>query len=324
VLLVRGDAFAQLAACRKNWWLLAAALGACSLAVCTTFVRWWLLVRAVGLVFRLRDAFRFGFLGYLFNFVSVGPLGGDVFKAVLLARQQHKHRTRAVATVIVDRLVGLYALSLVASGGALALGFQADRTEFRVLAQATLAVMLGGTAALVLFLWPGFTTGAFSEWLLGLPKLGAFLRPVVDSLRMFRHNLPTLVAAIGLSLAVHTCSTFGIYLIARGLFEQAPSLAAHFVIAPLGMLAAALPLPMGALGAFEAALAALYAAVPGGVQLTQVQGLLVAFGYRAITILIAMIGVAVWATSRREVALAAAEAEEAGESPASTSVEPIG
>ena len=92
-------------------------------------------------------------------------------------------------------------------------------------------------------------------------------------------------------------------------FGEAPSLAAHFVIAPLGMLAAALPLPLGALGAFEAALAALYVAVPGDVRLTQVQGLLVAFGYRAITILIAMIGVGVWLTSRRQVAEAAAEAE---------------
>jgi uncharacterized membrane protein YbhN (UPF0104 family) len=191
----------------------------------------------------------------------------------------------------------------------LATGFEADRGEFRVLAQATLAVTLGGTVGLVLFLWPGFTTGAFSEWLLSRPKLGSVLRPLVDSLRMFRHGLRSLTVAIALSLLVHTLSTIGIYLIARGLFGQVPSLAAHFVIAPLGMLAAALPLPLGALGAFEAALAALYVAVPGGVWLTQVQGLLVAFGYRTITILIAMIGVGVWLANRRQVAEAAAEVE---------------
>lgn len=309
VLLVRGEAFSQLAAHRKHWGLLGASLALSLAAVLITFVRWCLLARAVGLDFRLPSALQFGFLGYLFNFVSLGTVGGDAFKAVLLARQQHKHRTRAVATVIVDRLVGLYALGLVASGGVLATGFEADRSEFRVLAQATLAVTVVGTVALVLFLWPGFTTGTFSEWLLGRPKLGHALRPVVDSLRMFRHGLRPLGVAIALSLVVHTLSTISIYLIALGLFGEAPSLAAHFVIAPLGMLAAALPLPLGALGAFEAALAALYVAVPGGVRLTQVQGLLVAFGYRAITILIAMIGVGVWLTSRRQVAEAAAEAE---------------
>jgi hypothetical protein len=309
VLMVRGEAFSQLADHRKHWGLLGTSFVLSLAAVLITFFRWYLLARAVGLDFRLASAMQFGFLGYLFNFISLGTVGGDAFKAVLLARQQHKHRTRAVATVIVDRLIGLYALGLVASGGVLATGFEADRGEFRVLAQATLAVTLGGTVALVLFLWPGFTTGSASEWLLSRPKLGAVLRPVVDSLRMFRHALRPLMVAIVLSLAVHTLSTLSIYLIARGLFGEAPSLAAHFVIAPLGMLAAALPLPLGALGAFEAALAALYVAVPGGVRLTQVQGLLVAFGYRTITILIAMIGVAVWLASRRQVAEAVAEAE---------------
>lgn len=309
VLLIRGEAFSQLASHRKQWGLLGASFALCLASVLITFFRWYLLARAVGLDFRLSSALQFGFLGYLFNFISLGTVGGDAFKAVLLARQQHKHRTRAVATVIVDRMVGLYALGLIASGGVLATGFETDRGEFRLLAQATLGVTLIGTLGLALFLWPGFTTGRFSEWLLSRPKLGAVLRPVVDSLRMFRHGLRPLGVAIALSLLVHTLSTVAIYLIARGLFGEAPSLAAHFVIAPLGMLAAALPLPLGALGAFEAALAALYVAVPGGVHLTQVQGLLVAFGYRAITILIAMIGVGVWLGSRRQVAEATAEAE---------------
>ncbi len=57
-------------------------------AVSLTFVRWYLLVRALGLHFRLLDAFRLGFLGYLFNFVSVGSVGGDLFKAIFIAREQ--------------------------------------------------------------------------------------------------------------------------------------------------------------------------------------------------------------------------------------------
>ena len=84
-------------------------------AVSLTFVRWYLLVRALGLNFRLLDAFRLGFLGYLFNFVSVGSVGGDLFKAIFIAREQPGRRTEAVATVLVDRVVGVYALVLLTS-----------------------------------------------------------------------------------------------------------------------------------------------------------------------------------------------------------------
>ena len=62
------------------------------------------------LPFRLRDAFRLGFLAFLLNFVSVGAVGGDLFKAFFIARDQPGRRTEAVATVVVDRLVGFYAL----------------------------------------------------------------------------------------------------------------------------------------------------------------------------------------------------------------------
>ena len=82
-----------------------------------TFVRWYLLVRALQLQFRLVDAFRLGFLGYLFNFVVVGSVGGDLFKAIFIAREQPGRRAEAVATVLVDRIVGVYALVLVDQRG---------------------------------------------------------------------------------------------------------------------------------------------------------------------------------------------------------------
>src|SRR5687767_4507923 len=54
----------------KDWPLLAASLLLGTSAVCLTFWRWQLLVQALHIPFRTRDAFRLGFLGYLFNFVS--------------------------------------------------------------------------------------------------------------------------------------------------------------------------------------------------------------------------------------------------------------
>ncbi len=78
-------------------------------ALLLTFVRWYILVRAVDLPFRLTDAIRLGFIGFFFNTLMPGAVGGDAIKAWFLAREQ-KRRTTAVATVIMDRAIALWAL----------------------------------------------------------------------------------------------------------------------------------------------------------------------------------------------------------------------
>ena len=51
-------------------------------------------------------------MGYLFNLAPMGVVGGDLLKAWLLAREQHGHRAESVASIVVDRLIGLYMLLL--------------------------------------------------------------------------------------------------------------------------------------------------------------------------------------------------------------------
>ena len=74
-----------------------------------TFVRWWVLVRAQDLPFTLGNAFRLGTIGLFFNSFLPGSVGGDLAKAAGMVREQSR-RTVAVATVIMDRLIGLWGL----------------------------------------------------------------------------------------------------------------------------------------------------------------------------------------------------------------------
>src|SRR5262249_13871104 len=71
--------------------------------------RWYFLVRAQDLPFTLPDALRLGFIGFFFNTFMPGSVGGDVIKAAFVAREQSR-RTVAVATVIMDRAIALWAL----------------------------------------------------------------------------------------------------------------------------------------------------------------------------------------------------------------------
>lgn len=298
----------------KHWGYLTAAWAFFLTAITVTMVRWYFLVRALGLRFRLRDAFRLGFLGYMFNFVSLGSVGGDAFKAVFIAREQHGRRTEAVASVLVDRVIGLYGLFLVATFSVVYFRlWNSEVEEIRVFAKSTLILTGVGAIGILLLLVPGFTTGALSEMISGLPRVGPLFKKLIGAVRMYRRRPGVLVVAGVISLGVHTCATLGIYCICRGLLPGKADLGAHFIIVPPAMLAGAMPLPLMGLGAFEGALELMYKTVPVGIPIDTLSVLLIAFAYRIITILNAGIGAIVWLSSRRDLADVIEEAEHPAE-----------
>lgn len=284
------------------WGLLLLAFVAMLLGVTITIVRWYILVRALELPFSLKDAFRLGYLCYLLNFVSLGSVGGDLFKAVFIAREQPGRRPEAVATVVIDRVIGLYGLFILASISILATGLlSVPVAETRYISRLTLASTVVGFAAIAMLIIPGFTTGALSEFLSNLPKVGPTVGKLILAVRMYRRKMGVLFLTIGMSVCVHGLAAIGIYCIAQGLFQAAPSLGTHLVVVPLSMLSGVLPLPFMGLGAFEAALVFLFDNVAASVVLTKSQCLLVAFGYRVVTILIAIVGAGIYISSRHEV-----------------------
>ncbi|HVX16332.1 MAG TPA: lysylphosphatidylglycerol synthase transmembrane domain-containing protein [Pirellulales bacterium] len=303
-------AFADLAHQPKQWGLLALAVVAGLGGVLLTFVRWHVLVRALGLSFTLKDALRLGFLGYLLNFVSFGAVGGDLFKAVFIARQFPGRRPEAVATVVIDRLIGLYMLFVMATVAILVTGqlHNADETV-RVICRGALLATAAGAVGILVLLIPGVTQGGFSAMLNRLPKVGSIFGKLLGAIRIYRSRMGMLVISAVLSVGVHTLSTLSVYLVARGLPGECPSLADHFVMIPLAFVTGVLPLPGNGLGAFEAVVKMLYERVPLDVHVVDGQGFVVSLCYRAVTVLIALIGVCYYLGSRREVATVLAEAE---------------
>lgn len=306
----QNEAFGRLLEQPKRWDLLVCALLACGAAVTLTLIRWCYLVRALDLPFAMRDALRIGFLSYLFNLAPMGIVGGDLLKAVMLARHQQGARARALASVFVDRIVGLYTLFVVASAAILLTGFGGlPEPEIRWVCRATLLVTAAGAAGIVALLLPDFSGGRSTRWIARLPRVGEPLLRLVEAVQMYRHRQGVLAASALMSVAVHSLFTLGVFLIATGVYEHVPSLGTHFVLSPLSAATGVLPLPMGP---FEFVLDRLYlfAPVAGGAAMMPGQGLVVALGYRIITVLIAAIGIAYYLGSRQEVAEVLHDAEE--------------
>lgn len=313
-LLYRAEAkdpetFRRLWAQPKQWEYLLLATGACWGATLLTFVRWFYLVRALDLPLPFVEAMRISFLGYLFNLAPMGIVGGDLLKAFLLARQQPGRRAQAAATVVVDRVLGLYILFVVASGAILIVGFhKSSQPELRFACQLTLWISLAATGAMAMLFIPGLTQGRLSQLVSCIPKVGPILDSLLEAVRLYRRRWMVLVNSSLMSVGVHSLFAIGVFWIACGLYEQVLPLRAHFVVMPISASMGVIPLP---LGPFEAVLEFLYERTPGpgGLRMVAGQGLVVALAYRVITVLFAACGIFSYLGSRTELTEAIHHAE---------------
>ncbi len=279
----------------KRWELLLAAQLLALVATVTSIMRWRLLVLAFDIPFTVREALRLGFLGYLLNFVSFGSVGGDVFKAILVARDRPEKRPEAVASVLLDRAIGLMGLLMLAwltlvlfSGhiqSPLLTGIKRGAAVFTAFSVSGLAVaMLSGA-------W--FDRMIFR--LAALPAVGETLARMARAVRQLRGSPQVLVWMVGLAICVHTLLATTVYLISCGIYSEHPTLQQHLMVVPPGMAAGALPLAPGGIGVQEGALAGLFQQLPD--LPAKFSAVLVATVYRLITLTIAGIGIAFYLAS---------------------------
>ena len=109
----------------------------------STFFRWFLLVRVIDPRFTLRAAVLLGFIGNVFNLVIPGAVGGDLIKAAYLVRM-HVKKTQAIASMVIDRIIGLLGLFTLASiAGAIAWPRRPPADVARLIVLAWVATGLG-------------------------------------------------------------------------------------------------------------------------------------------------------------------------------------
>jgi uncharacterized protein (TIRG00374 family) len=254
-----------------QWLPLLAAGALLGSAALLTFYRWWILVRALGMEFGLGSALRLGLVGFFFNTLLPGGVGGDIVKAVGIAREQTR-RALAVSTVLFDRAVGLWALVWLVSlsGGAYWLFAAADDN---------LLATNAGVAAIVRSCWLITVGTVLAWWALGLvserqdhrfaarlatvPKAGRFLSECWRATWLYRRHPWAVVATLTLSIGVHALNVLAFYAAARVFVPPTeaadlPGLASNFLVVPLGMAVQAFFPTPGGVGGSEYGYGKLY------------------------------------------------------------------
>jgi len=88
---------------------------------CLCAVRWTWLARGLGMTVQLSHKVQLYFLGIFLSLFLPSIVGGDVARAYLLARKRQSQGWHAAASVILERVNGICAMTLLASGCMLAI-----------------------------------------------------------------------------------------------------------------------------------------------------------------------------------------------------------
>ena len=232
-------------------WIVAA-LALTFAALFAGVVRWHVLLRRMDLPTPFVRTFRGFFIGQFFNAFLFGACGGDLARAIFAAHDHSEKRAEAVASVFLDRAIGLVVTLLF--GCALLL------PRLRVFArheEARLALVLMGIflLATVAFLVLFFSRHLF-ERIPGLKRLqrhgraGSWLRRAYDALFLFRKNARHLLGPALLSMANLLLLAAATAALAHAL--ELPLAGADLLaVFPAITVLAAIPLTPGGLGVRE-------------------------------------------------------------------------
>jgi uncharacterized protein (TIRG00374 family) len=228
--------------------------------------RWALLMRGQGFRLPWRQTLSLTMIGVLFSAVIPGAVSGDLVKGYYVAHEVQEKRTLALATILMDRIIGLSSLATVASFGVF-------WNHNLVLANRTLTALsvmaLGGCAVGFVGLMAAvFASRKVLAFTHGLPAKAPGRRVIIrlaEVLASYHNQVDRLLWAFLLSFPVHLlgCASMLVCLHAVGESRTMPASLVLFAF-PLGMLAVAVPITPIGIGVGQAAFYAVCnMAVPG-------------------------------------------------------------
>lgn len=227
-----------------------------SSVMCAT--RWLLLVRAQGLNLSFKELFELTMIGNFFNTFMPGAVGGDLIKAWYVAGQEPKRKTKAVFTVLLDRLVGLSVIVLYA---AVTLFFFLHWLDKHVQLKALALSLWAFTGATVLFsivfftpfLWRSKVVHNFLEYLHRWRRLAT----IVEATLLYQNRRKSVALAILLSMLSILATSVLYSLQGKALGIPMP-LSQYFFIVPVGLTVSAIPLLPGGIGVGQVAFYTLF------------------------------------------------------------------
>lgn len=262
-------------------------------------IRWQMILRVQGLDLRFARVSSIFFVGLFFNAFLLGSTGGDVIKAWYVAHETHHKKAEAIATVVVDRLIGLLALFIIALIMMTLFWHRVfDDPKLRLWAVFTLLVVLTTVAGTALGFWKGFADKLprLRRWLRKLPRYET-LKRMVDAVRVYASHPAVLLRTTLVTIGIHFFSMLCIVFVGRGLrIVTEHGIVDYFLYLPIINSITAVPISISGFGVREG----MYAVMFGEVGVPRAQAVAMSLiGYLA-SLFWSLVGSLFYLTHRKE------------------------
>jgi len=236
----------------SQWEWLIAGIVLSYLALHAGMIRWSIILDAQGLEMSAKRCFSVYFIGQFFNSFMFGSTGGDLIRAFYAAKETHHKKTEAVATVFIDRMIGLIALYLIAAIMlTVRVKFFLSQWETHLPALIMIGMILATMVALIVV----FNINRFANWPLvdrikRHPTLGRTIKRVLISIYLYRRRTGVLIRTSLLSLLIQALTVTQCYCIGR-CFQINIGVVDYLTVIPIIISIAAIPITPGGLGIRE-------------------------------------------------------------------------
>jgi hypothetical protein len=217
-------------------------------------IRWRLVMAVQGLHLSLGRATGISLVAHFFNSFLLGSTGGDLLKAYFAAAETSHKKAEAVTTVVVDRLLGLFAMLLFVSLMALAnWNIVMSQQRFIAVMLVVLGMLFVSGLVVVLSFWAGPTKPRlkFEAFLARLPK-GEVLVRCIEACHAFGEKPGFLPRVLGWSMLLSLACVLQIVALGFGLGQP---MGEHFrvllLIVPAIICISALPITPSGIGVRE-------------------------------------------------------------------------
>jgi len=228
-------------------WYLTAVLGLVALDRSVMILRWVLLLRGSGLDVPVRDAARiFLVSSFVGSFLPAG-VGADAARAYGLSRT-HTEPSEALASVAVDRVLGILSLMAMAAFGATMLTSQHDASAAALGRGGSLAIGVAVLiAACIGVFWADAILRAVTPRHLHDGAIARRILRVTDAVSRYRRHRGVLVHVMFWSIVVQLLRITQAYLLGLGLGIAVP-FRYYLFFMPIGLLMLLLPISISGFG----------------------------------------------------------------------------
>lgn len=225
-----------------NPWFLLLALAVLPISYVITSRRWHMLLELLEIHISQWRTFVICMVGAFYSTFMPGSTGGDLVKAYYAAKHT-THRTRAVMSVLIDRILGL--LALIILGGTMA-SLQFHVPECRRVAIGCWALIALTVIGSLVFYNPALHKAFRVDWILSRLPLQRQVHNGVEALHLYGARPWVPIWAVIMTFPVHVATIISAYFAGRA-FGIQMNFFYYWVAVPVIVLVGAVPIsPQGA------------------------------------------------------------------------------